>query len=126
MADYLDLQLLIYVPKEQYLPCIRFYEDVFGVTAFYGWDEGEEDRGKKYDIAGTKLVILTQENPFPEYGPLHFQIQVPDVARMYARLENMPDVNITQGLFTRPYGWRMFRLADPAGNHINIYEIPNT
>ena len=31
---------------------------------------------------------------------------------------------VTQEPFFRPYGWHMFRMADPAGNHINIYTVP--
>ena len=101
---YRDFQLLLYVPANKYHACIQFYEEAFLVKPFYSWDEGEHDRGQKYDVAGTKLVILTQENPFPEYGPAHFQIEVEDIME--------------------PYGWQMFRIMDPAGNHINIYSIP--
>ena len=100
--SYLDFQLLLYVPSEQYEPCRTFYEQVFATQPFYGWDEGPEDRGVKYDLAGTKLVLLTQENPFPTSGA------------------------VTQEPFFRPYGWHMFRMADPAGNHINIYTVPTT
>ena len=31
---------------------------------------------------------------------------------------------VTQEPFFRPYGWHMFRMKDPAGNHINIYTVP--
>ena len=72
---YLDFQLLLYVPAEHYEACRTFYERVFSVQPFYGWDEGIEDRGVKYNLAGTKLVLLTQENPFPFYGTVHFQLQ---------------------------------------------------
>ena len=75
--SYLDFQLLLYVSSEQYEPCRTFYEQVFATQPFYGWDEGPEDRGVKYDLAGTKLVLLTQENPFPTSGAVHFQLQVP-------------------------------------------------
>ncbi len=63
--NYLDFQLLLYVPQERYEACRAFYEQVFAVQPFYGWDEGPEDRGVKYDLAGAKLVLLTQEDPFP-------------------------------------------------------------
>ena len=33
---------------------------------------------------------------------------------------------VPQEPFFRPYGWHMFRMADPAGNHINIYTVPTT
>ena len=69
--SYLDFQLLLYVSSEQYEPCRTFYEQVFATQPFYGWDEGPEDRGVKYDLAGTKLVLLTQENPFPTSGAGH-------------------------------------------------------
>lgn len=52
---YLDFQLLLYVPAEHYEACRTFYERVFSVQPFYGWDEGIEDRGVKYNLAGTKL-----------------------------------------------------------------------
>ena len=38
--SYLDFQLLLYVPSEQYEPCRTFYEHVFATQPFYGWDEG--------------------------------------------------------------------------------------
>ena len=79
--SYLDFQLLLYVSSEQYEPCRTFYEQVFATQPFYGWDEGPEDRGVKYDLAGTKLVLLTQENPFPTSGAVHFQLQVPILIR---------------------------------------------
>ena len=41
--SYLDFQLLLYVPSEQYEPCRTFYEQVFATQPFYGWDEGPED-----------------------------------------------------------------------------------
>ena len=117
--SYLDFQLLLYVPSEQYEPCRTFYEQVFATQPFYGWDEGPEDRGVKYDLAGTKLVLLTQENPFPTSGAVHFQLQVPTLEDIYPRAQAAGAV--TQEPFFRPYGWHMFRMADPAGNHINIF-----
>ena len=125
MNNYCDCQLLLYVPADIYSNCINFYETVFEIESFYGWDKGEEDRGKKYNIARTKLVILTQENPFPEYGPNHFQIEVDDILPFYDRVKGNPLMKITQEPFMRPYGWHMFRMEDPAGNHINIYAIPH-
>ena len=86
--SYLDFQLLLYVSSEQYEPCRTFYEQVFATQPFYGWDEGPEDRGVKYDLAGTKLVLLTQENPFPTSGAVHFQLQVQtleDIAAEFTR-----------------------------------------
>ncbi len=121
---YRDFQLLLYVPANKYHACIQFYEEAFLVKPFYSWDEGEHDRGQKYDVAGTKLVILTQENPFPEYGPAHFQIEVEDIMEPYRRIQACCAGMITQMPFKRPYGWQMFRIMDPAGNHINIYSIP--
>ena len=122
--SYLDFQLLLYVSSEQYEPCRTFYEQVFATQPFYGWDEGPEDRGVKYDLAGTKLVLLTQENPFPTTGAVHFQLQVPTLEDIYPRAQAAGAV--TQEPFFRPYGWHMFRMADPAGNHINIYTVPTT
>lgn len=118
---YLDFQLLLYVSAEHYEACRIFYERVFSVQPFYGWDEGIEDRGVKYNLAGTKLVLLTQENPFPFYGTVHFQLQVPALENIYQRAQAIGAV--TQEPFFRPYGWHMFRMADPAGNHINIYTV---
>ena len=85
--SYLDFQLLLYVSSEQYEPCRTFYEQVFATQPFYGWDEGPEDRGVKYDLAGTKLVLLTQENPFPTSGAVHFQLQVPTLEDIYPRAQ---------------------------------------
>ena len=48
---YLDFQLLLYVPAEHYEACRTFYERVFSVQPFYGWDEGIEDRGVKYNLS---------------------------------------------------------------------------
>lgn len=119
-----DFQLLLYVPQELYAPCVSFYQDALGLNPFYGWDEGPEDRGVKYRVAGAVLVLLTQENPFPEYGPNHFQIEVADVEAVYESIRSHPGVKITQPPFSRSYGWRMFRMVDPAGNHINVYTVP--
>ena len=88
--SYLDFQLLLYVSPEQYEPCRTFYEQVFATQPFYGWDEGPEDRGVKYDLAGTKLVLLTQENPFPTSGAVHFQLQVPTLEDIYSRAQAVP------------------------------------
>ena len=36
--SYLDFQLLLYVPSEQYEPCRTFYEQVFATQPFFaGW-----------------------------------------------------------------------------------------
>jgi len=43
--SYLDFQLLLDVPSEQYEPCRTFYEQVFAAQPFYGWGAGPEDRG---------------------------------------------------------------------------------
>lgn len=83
--NYLDFQLLLYVPQERYEACRAFYEQVFAVQPFYGWDEGPEDRGVKYDLAGAKLVLLTQEDPFPTYGAVHFQLEVPSLEDIFRR-----------------------------------------
>ena len=122
--NYLDFQLLLYVPQERYEACRAFYEQVFAVQPFYGWDEGPEDRGVKYDLAGAKLVLLTQEDPFPTYGAVHFQLEVPSLEDIFRRARAAGAV--TQEPFFRPYGWHMFRMKDPAGNHINIYTVPQT
>ena len=54
--SYLDFQLLLYVPSEQYEPCRTFYEQVFATQPFYGWDEGPEDRG----VSRLRAVALQQ------------------------------------------------------------------
>lgn len=88
--NYLDFQLLLYVPQERYEACRAFYEQVFAVQPFYGWDEGPEDRGVKYDLAGAKLVLLTQEDPFPTYGAVHFQLEVPSLEDIFRRAHGPP------------------------------------
>ena len=105
--NYLDFQLLLYVPQERYEACRAFYEQVFAVQPFYGWDKGPEDRGVKYDLAGAKLVLLTQEDPFPTYGAVHFQLEVPSLEDIFRRARAAGAV--TQEPFFRPYGWHMFR-----------------
>ena len=124
MMEYKDFQLLLYVPEECYDECIDFYGNVLGMESFYGWDEGVSDRGQKFHAAGGQIVVLTQENPFPEYGPAHFQLEVPDAFSLYESLAKDPRCVITQTPFTRSYGWQMFRVKDPAGNHINLYTVP--
>ena len=106
--NYLDFQLLLYVPQERYEACRAFYEQVFAVQPFYGWDEGPEDRGVKYDLAGA----------------VHFQLEVPSLEDIFRRARAAGAV--TQEPFFRPYGWHMFRMKDPAGNHINIYTVPQS
>lgn len=123
--NILDAQLLLYVTPEQFECCTKFYEDVFEVTSFYGWDEGPEDCGRKYHLGGMVLVVLAQEKPFDEPSvPANFQLEVEDVEALYERFVSVAPQAVTHPLFTRPYGWRMFRAADPAGNRINLYQIP--
>ena len=121
---FLDYQLLLYVSEDLYDRCVAFYRDVLGLDAFYGWDEGTEDRGVKFHAGGAQIVVLTQENPFPDGGPVHFQMEVSDLEEAYASVKEHPLMKITAEPFVRPYGWKMFRCADPAGNHINIYQLP--
>ena len=122
-----DVQLLLYISPEEFEPCTKFYEEAFEVTSFYGWDDAADDRGRKYKIGGMVLVVLAQEKPFNDEPsvPVNFQIEVPDIEALYAHVEKVAPSSITHTLFTRPYGWRMFRINDPAGNHINLYQIPN-
>jgi predicted enzyme related to lactoylglutathione lyase len=49
---------------------------------------------------------------------------VDDLDAFYERVKDICALEITMKPFVRPYGWKMFRMKDPAGNHINIYEIP--
>ncbi len=120
-----DVQLLIYVESDKYEPCIYFYETVLGLTSFYGWDDAEDERGRKYKVAGTVLVVLTQENFLHEpVVPVTFQIEVSDADGFYKVIkERAPDA-IRIEPFTRPYGWRVFRIGDPADNQINFYQVP--
>ena len=124
MASFKDFQLLVYTDTGHYEACKAFYQYVLSLNPFYGWDNGITDRGLKYRIAGGVLVLLCQEDPFPEYGPVHFQLQVDDLDAFYERVKDICALEITMKPFVRPYGWKMFRMKDPAGNHINIYEIP--
>jgi len=124
--DVLDIQLLLYTAPEQFESCTTFYEDVLGLASFYGWEDGVNDRGRKYKVGGMALVVLAQEKPFEDEPsvPANFQIEVPDIEALYERITSAAPNAITHPLFTRPYGWRMFRISDPAGNHINLYQIP--
>lgn len=121
MEKYLDFQLLLYVPAESYIVCTEFYERVFQVKSVYGWDEGEDDRGRKYAIAGCKLVVLAQETPFSQCGSACFQVEVDDVLSVYSRVQISDPSAITQCLFKTPYGSQVFRMTDPVGNHFNFY-----
>lgn len=124
--EIMDVQLLLYVSAEQFEDTAAFYENVFGLTSFYGWEEGSYDRGRKYKLGSAVLVVLAQERPFEEEPsiPVNFQLEVADIEELYARVSEKAPQAITHALFTRPYGWRMFRISDPAGNHINLYQIP--
>ena len=57
-----------------------------------------------------------------EYGPVHFQLQVDDLDAFYERVKDICALEITMKPFVRPYGWKMFRMKDPAGNHIDVYK----
>lgn len=120
----LDCQLLLYVTEEQFDQCSAFYGEVLELESFYSWDEGSDDRGIKYHVGGAQIVVLVQENPFTECGPVHFQIETEDLEAVYVSVKDHPLMKITQEPFVRPYGWKMFRCEDPAGNHINIYQLP--
>ena len=103
MASFKDFQLLVYTDTGHYEACKAFYQYVLSLNPFYGWDNGITDRGLKYRIAGGVLV---------------------DLDAFYERVKDICALEITMKPFVRPYGWKMFRMKDPAGNHINIYEIP--
>lgn len=124
--EVMDVQLLLYVKEEQFESTVAFYENVMGLTSFYGWDEGAYDRGRKYKLGGMVLVVLAQERPFEEESsiPVNYQMEVADIEALFAHISEKAPEAITHTLFTRPYGWRMFRISDPAGNHINLYQIP--
>ena len=123
MDDFREMQLLLYVSEELYEQSVDFYENALGLNHFYGWDEGINDRGVKYRIGGGVLVLLTQENPFPEYGPTHFQLEVPDLDACWERLSKDSRVHVTMSPIERTYGWKLFRIVDPSGNHINVYQV---
>ena len=120
--NYLDFQLLLYVPQERYEACRAFYEQVFAVQPFYGWDEGPEDRGVKYDLAGAKLVLLTQEDPFPTYGAVHFQLEVPSLEDIFRRARAAGAV--TQEPFFRQNDEDRWFLNHYLYLYINIYTVP--
>ena len=123
---YLDFQLLLYVPAEQWESCVRFYRTLLGAEPFYSWDGSPDDRGQKFRVGGAVIVVLAQQRPFPQdpAAPVSFQLETSDVETLYRRLSANPEVVITQAPFTRPYGWRVFRVNDPVGNHINLYQVP--
>ena len=81
---YNDFQMLLYVDSSHFEACKAFYQYVLGLTAFYHWDEGIEDRGIKFHAGGGVIVLLCQDNPFPEYGPIHFQLEVNDIQSVYS------------------------------------------
>ncbi len=120
---YKDFQLLLYVDTGHYEACKAFYQYALGLMPFYSWDDGIHDRGMKFHAGGGVIVLLCQEDPFPEYGPVHFQLEVEDIHSVYERTKDILGVEITQELFFRPYGWEMFRMRDPAGNHVNVYQV---
>ena len=120
-----QIQLLLFVKPEDFQKTVEFYETVLGLSAFYGWNDTPEDCGRKYSVGGTVLVVLVQEHPFGEpIVPVNYQIEVENADAAYDVVVRRAPGCSTMGLFNRPYGWRMFRIKDPAGNHINIYHIP--
>ena len=56
--SYLDFQLLLYVPSEQYAPCRTFYEQVFATQPFYGTGSGERIfLGQQHQLCAGEIVL---------------------------------------------------------------------
>lgn len=122
---YKDVQFLLYVSSTDFEACEQFYKKILNRDPFYAWNDSPEDRGRKFRIGNAVIAVLTQDHPFGDpVTPVNLQIETENADALYEQLSTYPEVVVTQAPFTRPYGWRVFRLKDPAGNHVNFYNVP--
>ncbi len=75
--SYLDFQLLSMCRRSSMSLAVPFTSRYLRHNRSMAGTKGRRTGALSAIIAGTKLVLLTQENPFPTSGAVHFQLQVP-------------------------------------------------
>lgn len=113
-----EFRAIFYV--KDYEANIKFYGEGLELRSNYSWDDGPDDRGIKYRIAGGFLEIIRREPPLSQ-GPASIMIEAEDVSACYHHLKGKDHLVFSEELADRPYGIRCFRLLDPNGNDVVIF-----
>lgn len=108
---------------EDYEACCRFYGEGLELASYGGWDYGPEDRGLKYKNNGMDIEIIHRPPPVPQ-GATTLMFEAVDLDECYQMILGKPFMaeRIIEHVATRPYGIRCFRMLDPNGNDIVIYD----
>lgn len=67
---------------KDYDKAISFYRDILELESPYSWDDGPEDRGTKFQVAGGMLEVIRREPERPQ-GPGTIMIEAWDVDACY-------------------------------------------
>ena len=105
---------------KDYDKAISFYRDILELESPYSWDDGPEDRGTKFQVAGGMLEVIRREPERPQ-GPGTIMIEAWDVDACYEVLSKKPGVRVFQQPVNEPYGNQKFQLLDPDDNLVVIY-----
>lgn len=98
----------------------RFYQDHLGLKLIYEWDDGNGDRGMKFQAGDGMIEIMARPAPFPQ-GPVTVLLEAKNATDCYEQLKGIPELVFDEHLTTRSYGKVVFRLADPDGNILSIF-----
>ena len=120
-----EYRAVAYVDVKNYEQCLSFYRDILRLPACYTWDYGPGDRGHKFVVGngGATLEVLCRKDPMPQ-GAQTLMFEAEDVDACYhAILQIAGDmVQVLEAPADRPYGIRVFRLLDPNGNDVVIFQ----
>lgn len=108
---------------KDYDACVRFYKDGLELEPYGGWDYGPDDRGLKFKNRGMDLEVIQRDPPVPQ-GPTTIMLEALNVDTCYAAMLQKPYMKerVIEAPADRHYGIRVFRMMDPNGNDVVIYE----
>ncbi len=108
----------VWFPRD-YDAAVAFYRDTLGLEQVGGWDRGPEDKGALL-AAGSGIVELIQLHEGQAYvAPtgVGLYVEVDDVDELYERLA----VHALSRPEHRPWGHRVFSVADPDGVEVTLF-----
>jgi uncharacterized glyoxalase superfamily protein PhnB len=98
-----------------------FYKDVLGMEQLYSWYTSPADRGCKV-LSGDCRLELISRRPTTPVGLGGLKLRTDRINAYYESLANNPRVNFYEDISDKPWGERSFRLKDPIGNEVEIYQ----
>ncbi len=127
--------------------CVRFYEDVLGLTKFADLEmtgnfldtvQGRKDMGyrivklKSPDGLFVELLydfrhneVREENNYLQKPGVRHFAYEVEDVDRAYEIVKNAGCETVSEPCTCEDGSMRLFFVKDPEGNLIELMQFPN-